>query len=52
MDSLLGNNEMLSKSISSGSGEFNRKLIILANTDQASLLRDVDKILDHIEKFA
>jgi hypothetical protein len=50
MDSLLGNNEMVSKSIS-GNGESNRKLIILANNDQGSLLKDVDKILDYIEKF-
>jgi hypothetical protein len=51
MDSLLGNNEMVSKSISGNGGESNRKLIILANNEQSSLLRDVDKILDHIEKF-
>jgi hypothetical protein len=51
MDSIICNNEILSKTAQSNLHYNNHKKMIVLNNDSVSLLRDLGTILDYIERF-
>lgn len=51
MDSIICNNEILSKTSQSSINTSNQKKMIVLSNDPISLLRDLSTILDYIERF-